>query len=284
MFPVPKITNTLCLFFVVVQINDYFDYQMGVDSHKIHKPLVKGTVSTAVVKRFLYYLYAALLLCLPFVPGVSARLMVVVGVMLTFLYTRHLKPITLLKNIVCATLIALSPATSGAAAFHLVSSHNNNNNKFSSFLPLLRVPALWRLIGMNFFGFVGREIQMDINDMADDFVHNVRTVPVVYGRKFAAKAALLCTVAMAAMAMMVPIWQIRLAVVGSSSLTWTALLSTQLRASHATRKLILASIGSLAMMRRAWQVYKTEGEDREIVNCAIEEGKLYIMFLLASFV
>lgn len=273
----PKITNIISFW----QINDYFDYQMGVDSHKIHKPLVKGTVTTAVVKRFLYYLYAALLLCLPFVPGVSARLMVVVGVMLTFLYTRHLKPITLLKNIVCATLIALSPATSGAAAFHLVSSHNNNN-KFSSFLPLLRVPALWRLIGMNFFGFVGREIQMDINDMADDFVHNVRTVPVVYGRMFAAKAALLCTVAMAGMAMMVPILQIRLAVVGSS-LTWTAVLST-LRASHATRKLILASIGSLAMMRRAWQVYKTEGEDREIVNCAIEEGKLYIMFLLASFV
>ena len=250
---------------------------MGVDSHKAYKPLVNGTVSAAVAKRFLCYLYTALLLCVPFVPGAPARMMVVVGVMLTYWYTRHLKPITWLKNIVCASLIALSPATSGVAALHLVASSNNN----SSFLPVLRVPALWRLVGMNFFGFVGREIQMDINDMADDFVHNVRTVPVVYGRKFAAIAALLFTVAMAGVAMMGPIRQIQW--VTGSGLTWTALLST-LRASHVTRKLILASIGSLAMVRRAWQVCKTEGEDREIVNCAVEEGKLYVMFLLASFV
>jgi 4-hydroxybenzoate polyprenyltransferase len=251
---------------------------LGVDSHKIHKPLVEGTVPSAVAKRFLYYLYTALLLCLPFVPGADARMMVVVGIMLTYWYTRHLKPITWLKNIVCATLIAVSPATSGAAAFHL-----STNNK--SFLLSLGVPALWRMIGMNFLGFLGREIQMDINDMADDSAHHVRTVPVAYGRKFAAKAALLCTAAMAAVAMMGPMWQIQRAVVGSSCLTWTALSST-LRASpgHATRKLILASIGSLAMVRRAWQVYNTEGEDREIVDCAVEEGKLSIMFLLASFV
>jgi hypothetical protein len=38
------------------------------------------------------------------------------------------------------------------------------------------------------------------------------------------------------------------------------------------------------MVRRAWQVYNTEGEDREIVDCAVEEGKISIMFLLASFV
>jgi 4-hydroxybenzoate polyprenyltransferase len=258
---------------VLLQVNDYFDYQLGIDAHKMYKPLVGGTVPIAVAKRFLYFLYSALLLCLPFVPGVPARISVVVGVMLSYQYTRHLKPITWLKNIVCASLIALSPATSGAAAYSL------SSNK--SWSLLFGVPALWRLVGMNFLGFVGREILMDINDMEDDLAHDVRTVPVAFGRKFAAKVALSCTAAMTVAATMGPVWQIRQAV--GSSLTWTTLLST-LRTSPATRKLMLASIGSLAMMRRAWQVYKTEGEDRDIVERAIEEGKLSVMFLLASFV
>jgi 4-hydroxybenzoate polyprenyltransferase len=261
------------LTFLSLQVNDYFDYQLGNDTHKKNKPLVGGTVPIAVAKRFLYFLYSALLLCLPFVPGVPARMMVVVGIMLTYQYTRHLKPITWLKNIVCASLIALSPATSGLAAFSL------SSNK--SWSLLFGVPALWRLVGMIFLGFVGREIIMDINDMADDLAHDVRTVPVEFGRKFAAKAALSCTAAMTVAATMGPIWQIGQAV--GSSLTWKSLLST-LRTSSATRKLMLASIGSLAMMRRAWHVYETEGEDRDINDRAIEEGKLSVMLLLASFV
>jgi 4-hydroxybenzoate polyprenyltransferase len=179
-----------------------------------------------------------------------------------------------LKNIVCASLIALSPATSGSAALSLSSSNN-------SWSLLFGVPALWRLVGMIFCGFVGREILMDINDVDDDSAHDVRTVPVEFGRKFAARTALSCTAAMTVAATVGPMWQIQRAVGGS--LTWTFLLST-LRTSPATRKLLLASIGSLAMMRRAWHVYKTDGEDRDIVDRAVEEGKLSVMFLLASFV
>lgn len=253
-------------------VNDYFDHKMGVDSLKTSKPLEQGTVSMQMTKRFLYYLYGALLLCLTAIPGIPARLMVVFGIMLTYIYTQHLKPITWLKNIVCAALISLSPSTSGAAAFCLNSSQS---------LQVLAIPSLWRFIGMLFAGFLGREILMDINDVDEDESHQVRTIPVKYGRKFAAKTSLVCTLFMATGSWVGPLLQIGRA----ANWSWTALSSTlQTSSGGAARKLILATVGNVAMIGRAWEVYKTDGEDRKVVDRAIEEGKLTIMFLLASYV
>jgi 4-hydroxybenzoate polyprenyltransferase len=231
-------------------VNDYYDTKLGVDSLKRNKPLVVGHVPMAVAKRFLYYMYAALLFSLTVVPGVPARLSVVVGLMLTFWYTKHLKPITWLKNFVCASVIALSPLTSGCAALAIA---NSNNNKWH----ILTVLPLWRLTGMLFCGFLGREIIMDINDVVDDRLHKVRTVPVKYGRKFAAQVALVATAVMAG-----------LAVAGKES----------------TRQLVLAAVGSLWMLYRAWHVLRVQGEDRGVVERAVEDGKLAVVMLLASFV
>jgi len=229
----------------------------------------------AVAKKFLYYMYAVLALCMTIVPGVPARLMVVIGNMLTYWYTKHLKPITWLKNVVCASVMALSPATSGAAAFHLLSTQNS--------FRVFGVTALSRLVVTLFMGFTGREILMDINDLDDDMAHDVRTVPVAHGRKFASKAALLCTSTMAVCATLGPLWQLGQSLGGTFS--WKA-LSSALRSSPggATRQLILASIGCLPMLLRVWNVYETEGEDRPAVEQAVNEGKLTFMFILASFV
>jgi hypothetical protein len=53
---------------------------------------------------------------------------------------------------------------------------------------------------------------------------------------------------------------------------------------HAWRRLLLATLGSLAQVKRAWQVYKTNGEQKNVVDRAVEEGKLTSLLLLASFV
>ena len=227
-------------------VNDYYDNKLGVDTLKRNKPLVGGQVTMKVTKQFLYYLYATLLLCLTAVPGVPARLSVVIGLMLTFWYTKHLKPITWLKNVVCASLIALSPLTSGSAALagkpHLGTWY------------VLTVAPLWRLTAMLFCGFVGREMMMDINDVVDDRLYKVRTVPVKYGRKVASLVTFVTTIFMAILALL------------DSS------------------RVALAGVGSAWMIYRAWQVYQVQGQDRIVVDRAIEEGKWSVLLLLASFV
>jgi 4-hydroxybenzoate polyprenyltransferase len=232
-------------------VNDYYDTRSGVDAHKLKKPLVRGSVPTYVVKRFLSYLYAVLLLSLTVVPGVAARLTIMLGAMVTYWYTENLKPITWLKNFTCSSLIALAPLTSGAAAMELVSGGSGSRKT------ILNALSLWRLFAMLFFGFVGREIMMDINDVVDDRLHRVRTVPVKYGRKFASNVVLACTVFMS----------------GFSLVGWTS-----------GRQLALAALGSLAQTWRAFEVTLTQGEDTAVVDRAIEEGKLSVMFLLASYV
>jgi len=108
--------------------NDYYDAKNGVDSindgadseYAHYHPLARGEVPLSVAKIFDSYLYAILLLTSAFVPGVISRLLVLGGAIITYLYTSHLKPITVVKNISCAALVALSPVTSGLAAWHVL--------------------------------------------------------------------------------------------------------------------------------------------------------------------
>jgi len=186
------------------------------------------------------------------VPGVPARIAVVSGLMLTFWYTQHLKPRTWLKNAVCASLIALSPLTSGVAAMSLTGITGEWG-------PLLRV------VLMLFVGILGREITMDINDVQDDSQHGVRTVPVVYGKKIASAIGFVCAIGVAGLAIVSPLTQ-------------------SLSGKFYARRWILAAFGSGAQLRRGWQVFQSEGEDSDIVRKTVEEGLVTVILLLASFV
>lgn len=241
-------------------VNDYYDYKLGVDANKLFKPLnTPSRLPLVVAKRFLSYLYAAALVCVTMVPGAPARMAVVMGLMLTFWYTQHLKPRTWLKNAVCASLIALSPLTSGVAAMSLTGTAS------TGWLPLLRV------VCMLFVGILGREMTMDINDVQDDSNHGVRTVPVVYGRKFASTVALACSMGVTALALLGPLEQS----LGGKLSSWRSPL---------VRRWLLAILGGTAQLRRGWQVFQSEGQDPEIVSRAVEEGLLTVVVLLASFV
>jgi 4-hydroxybenzoate polyprenyltransferase len=237
-------------------VNDYYDFKLGHDSMKPFQPLnTPSRLPLNVVKRFLSYLYAGALVCVTMVPGVPARMAVVMGLMLTFWYTQHLKPRTWLKNVVCASLVALSPLTSAVATMALTGSSGG-------WTPLVRV------VSMLFIGILGREITMDISDVSDDRLHGVRTVPVVYGTKFASAAGLGCSVAVTALSVVGPLGE-------SLSGNWNTPL---------LRRSILAGVGGIAQLRRGWHVFQTEGQDAEVVNKAVNEGLLTVVLLLASFV
>jgi hypothetical protein len=128
-------------------VNDYYDAKLGRDKNT-DRPLAKGTLSFPLVRRYLSYLYAASLLCSALLPGAPARLSVLFALMLTYKYTNSLKPITWVKNAVCAFLIAFAPLTSGSAALFLVSEKAG----MMSGLSILGVGSIWRVAAMVSFG------------------------------------------------------------------------------------------------------------------------------------
>jgi 4-hydroxybenzoate polyprenyltransferase len=138
----------------------------------------------------------------------------------------------------------------------------------SSFANLLFAHINWplvRLVTLLFVGIVGREIAMDINDIEDDAAHSVRTVPVKYGKRFASKIAWFSSLIVAGVAVSGPILD-------------------SLDPLVAVRRASLAGVGSLLQVRRYWKVKETQGDDREAISAAIDEGLLSIIVILASFI
>jgi len=269
-------------------VNDYYDARSGVDSSNLSSsnssseadssngchPLATGEVSMPVAKRFLQYLYAVLLLSLAVVPGIPARLSVVSGAMLTFLYTNYLKPRTWIKNVVCAGLIALSPLTSGSAALHLL-------NKDASTASLVGkcVSHLGRLVLTLFTGFMSREIWMDMQDYEGDRAVGIRTIPVRYGRPFAGRISLAFLACTFSLAVVPPSWNlVSFFSTGSSIPSFTSIVQNR-----DSWRWLAAVSGTGMMLRRGIQINKTEGSDMNLTQQAIEEGKLSSLLLLASF-
>jgi 4-hydroxybenzoate polyprenyltransferase len=258
-------------------VNDYYDAKLGRDRNRM-KPLVSGDLPLAVAKRFLGYLYAAALLSVAFLPGIPTRLSVVVGLMMTYWYTQYLKPVTWIKNVTCASLIALSPLTSGSAALHIL------YNKASWNWQVLGVPRLWRLIVMLFWGILGREILMDCNDVVNDLQANVQTVPVVYGRRFATLVALGATAIASALALSGPLARLIPYFLTPDVSTTMSLRAISKSALGSCRQLALATIGSYIQLRRGWKVYRTEGRDAEATDKAVVDGLISVLFYLASYI
>jgi 4-hydroxybenzoate polyprenyltransferase len=268
-------------------VNDYYDAKLGRDdaSNKSHA-LAVGLVSYRLVKAFLMCQYAMALLLVPFLPGALTRLSVIIGLILTYLYTSYLKPITWLKNIVCALLIALSPLTSGAATLHLLQDPGMATIGLVRQVQLL-VPLL-RLTAVLFAGVLGREILMDCNDVERDRIARIQTVPVVYGRRFASRVALGCSFIMSGLAIAGPVAQaIQLLRESSMAMSVTSVIRILTAAGNGgrtvLRRLGLVVVGSALVLRRYWRVAATEASDKAIVDKAVEESLITVLFFLFSF-
>jgi 4-hydroxybenzoate polyprenyltransferase len=271
-------------------VNDYYDAKLGRDDvHDQSHALAVGLVSYQLVKAFLMYQYATALLLVPFLPGVLTRFSVVLGLILTYLYTSYLKPITWIKNIVCALLIALSPLTSGAATLHLLQEPSWMLHTWSGWVREVQLlaPSL-RLTAVLFTGVLGREILMDCNDVDRDRHADIRTVPVVFGRRFAAKVALACSMVMTALAVSGPVRQVlsllAKAAPASPFDAIRTLWSSRPGGLAVVRRLSLAVAGSLLVLFRYLQVLRTEAADKATVDRAVEESLTTVLFLLLSFI
>ena len=186
--------------------------------------------------------------------------------MLTYLYTVHLKPIPLVKNVVCALLVALAPLTSGSATVALMAAPQKRTIVWS----VQQQQPLWRLFGALFCGILAREVMMDCNDIVTDRAAGIRTVPVLRGRAQASALSLLVTICMASILCIPPgieVWRL-----------WPTLHRTAV-----LRRLALATAASGWTLWRSWQVFRSKGKDQAMIHRAVTEGLFTVALLLASF-
>ena len=233
-------------------VNDYFDAKFGRDPDGY---LASGRVPVAVVKRFCTVLYALAAIDLAFLPSLPARLLVLVAFFSTYAYTIYLKPMTWIKNLVCALIIGATPLVSAWTTSELLG--------FRVFHP-----SLWRLVGGFILGIAGREVMMDCDDIDDDRRSGVRTIPVVYGKRFATRVALIATASSGFLFSIGPLLQ----------------LLTNGPSVCAVRRLALACAGSAVLLRGAWNVFHTEGNDSSMIASALGTGLLANIPVLLSFV
>jgi 4-hydroxybenzoate polyprenyltransferase len=274
------------------------------------KPLASGEVPLQIAKNFLSILYGVLLLTITILPGVSTRLLAIIGSMITFYYTQHIKPKTWLKNISCALLMSLAPLTSGFATLnHPTIVHDVGlaaaasastsilpSSMSASSLPLSSKNSVgfwmaWKALGplfcSLFCGFMGREMMMDITDRDADKDAGIYTVPVVYGKRIASKIILLFwlgTGVFASIGPMMEVWSMLCNILkggfSSSMLQFGSIVNVI--TDSAVRRLSFALLGGTWLLVRAIQVVKSEGQDEVLMKKAIEEGKLNVLLILAS--
>ena len=158
-------------------INDYHDHKLGVDNQqtKPGRPLVTGEVRPDSVKFVLKWAYATHLTLLCLVDSAPMRLWVLANTLLTYLYSVHLKPITGVKNFVCAAIVAM------AIGLGAIAVGGGASSLLAVWRPMIAVAGLiWH-----------REMVMDVKDMEGDRLAGVQTVAVAVGKERALWLSLL---------------------------------------------------------------------------------------------
>ena len=260
-------------------VNDYYDTRSGVDVSLSNKPLASGDVPLPIAKKVLSIMYGILLMIVATLQGTPTRLLVVMGTMMTFYYTKYLKPKTWWKNIVCAMLMSLAPLTSGYATL----SHPFVLGVAQSNDTVIDLWMTWKALGplfcSLFCGFMGREMIMDIKDCEEDKDAGIRTVPVSFGIETTTKIVLMFWIGTGFFSIMNPLLDL-----WSASSSIGAGISSSLIVSRgqSLRRLSLALIGSSWLIMRAAQLILTKGYDEKLLMNAIEEAKLNVLFILAA--
>ena len=288
----PAILTTLVSLILVTSTsmvtNDYYDARNGVDApspneeegegqYEHYHPLANGDLPYSLAKTFDSWLYAALLFSSAAVPGIIPRTMVIGAAIITYLYTTVLKPRTWIKNLSCAALVAMSPVTSGLAAWHVLTDGPfvlKLGIETATRLPfhlIFKSRLSWLVVSL-FFGIMSREILMDITDCEGDRNADICTLPVKYGSKYASSVALGCS-AMSA-----------LAACGASRSILNFVDFAELFMNPPVRRGLLSFIGSWGLLYRTARVYSTRGEDVGLAERAVREGTFWVVLILASFV
>ena len=256
------------------------------------KPLVTGELPRRVARNFITLMAIMTLTTTMVLPGILPKLAVLVSGIIVYFYTESLKPITWIKNISCAGLIAASPLVSGVAAWHILSLP-----RFGAALS-----SLIRLMACIFTWSMSREIVMDITDckfdscllmclicirakkysltlyttfhcVSDkgDKLVGVQTIAVRHGKRFASKVSLVFATLFAILTTSGPSTEL----LGIT--TSPHLLPPLLR-------FILSLCASSWMVFRALQVCRDEGEHAALGNKLVQESMITALLAIGSFV
>lgn len=164
----PGVLATLSALLLITSVsmllNDYYDSKSGVDMENEgigeDKPLVTGVLPRAVVRQVITLMCIAIITSTFNVPSNAAKFGIVASGVAVYYYTEYIKPITWVKNICCATLIAASPIVSALAAFQQLV----RDNKAAATLDATALVPLGRMVLSMFSWSMSREIVMDIRD------------------------------------------------------------------------------------------------------------------------
>ncbi len=293
-------------------VNDYYDTRSGVDGSPKesstssslsdttttnNKPLSSGEVPLPIAKKLLSIMYGTLLTIVAILPGTPTRLLVVMGTMLTFYYTKYLKPRTWWKNIVCAILMSLAPVTSGLATLShpFVTDAVVKMSSSSLFTTANLWTSSWKALGpltcSLFCGFMGREMIMDITDCSEDRDAGIRTIPVRFGIETATKIVLLfwlCAGLFISTPPLMDLWSslsqqlVRGGGGGGMKMGAAGLYTIISTNAVSLRRSSFALVGGGWLAIRAIQLVSTKGKDESVMTNAIEEAKLNVLFILAA--
>jgi 4-hydroxybenzoate polyprenyltransferase len=252
-------------------VNDYYDAKLGRDANKqdtSKKYILRHQVSLATVRLFLMQLYGLSLFVVACLPGTLTRLSATTALIMTYLYTKHLKPKTFVKNLVCASLIAFAPVTSGLVSRAILLRVDAGGGG-GALGPLLALPTdLWRLALALLCAVMSREVYMDCNDLTADRRGNIRTIPVVYGKRVATVVAQCGNIVSALLVTVPPAYLYYCS-------NWNS--------TESLRRCLLAGASSLWQVTRGFQIIRTGGDDKRTINRTVDGGLWVLVLLLASF-
>jgi len=169
------VTTSSCI------VNDYFDFLASTDSEdsQASRPLVAKEISPAEVKRTLKWFYFIVLLCICLVETRALRIYVLVNAVLTYIYTKSLKPRGFIWKNGCVSLIIALAIGLGAVAVQ----------QEATGALVQGVGAVLPAMAMTFCGIFAREIIMDVSDVEGDRATGIKTLAVVAGPKAALRTA-----------------------------------------------------------------------------------------------
>jgi geranylgeranylglycerol-phosphate geranylgeranyltransferase len=151
-------------------LNDIYDVKIDKINNP-NRPLVTGELSRkeAIIVAGILLLTVEVLSFHYLTPNLIWIMQLVM--LKIFIYTPVLKKILFVKNISCAGLVSFTIFVSGLAAADSLLETNANVNLFYISTNLI------------FFGSLYNELLLDIHDMKGDLANNIKTIPVVFGKR-----------------------------------------------------------------------------------------------------
>ncbi len=147
-------------------LNDLLDAE-GPDANKQSNQVVAGNIYKHEVIIFLTCVYIAEICTINTLESTVLKTGLYLGLFATIIYTNVLKPITWIKNMSVAGIIASAPIVGALSVTE----------------DTLNEALLMKMSAMIFFMFFSKEILMDVEDYENDKNAGIVTVPVKYGKK-----------------------------------------------------------------------------------------------------